>query len=210
MKEVAGFVVALDGDHAAVRRQVTGDNRADRVEPAADRLVKRLAGVGRNRKRARRMEPPGGVEVERAAGRSRLHRRIEQHPFRKAEIGQLGIDQRSGPDHQPEPALLAERHERVDVLAVVDLAPVVDAGRDFVNRPGDVGLDHPEAELLHPVEDFRPERPFQAASSARCRNRPARPFRRSRAPDRQRDRIVLPPNPSRSSLTIGERAVRPR
>jgi hypothetical protein len=102
------------------------------------------------------MQAPGGIQMQAAERGARLNVRVKQDPSGKAEIGQFGIDVRTGPEHEPQSARLAQLQKSLEVLARIRGAPVELAWRCLVDAPGNIGLDELEAERLHTIQDPGP------------------------------------------------------
>jgi hypothetical protein len=148
-EEVAHLVVDLAGDDGTVGPLQRGQTRDGGVEPHRALLVELRRRVGR-----RREEVGAAADDHRRAQRgARHHALVPEHAERVAEVGQLGVDVRPGPDQHLEAALAGHAHEALDVAlsGEVELA-----ARRLVDRPGHVGLDHLEAEGAHRVEHVAP------------------------------------------------------
>ncbi len=161
VKVITGLVIALHRDNATARGEVASDKRANRVEPLANRLVEFRAGVGRHGVWTRRMEAPCRVDVKASQGGMRLNFRVEQDPFRITKIRHLGINQWPWPHHQIETARFTKLAKGIKIFARVSCSPIEHARRGFMNRPGDIGFDHPEAQRAHPVKNQRPQLTFK-------------------------------------------------
>src|SRR5690242_2417748 len=106
MEEIAGLIVALHAHNTATRSKMTRDHWADGGKPLFNVGVEGFASIGGDGKLMRRMQSPGGIQVKTSYGCTRLHRWIEQHPFREAKIRQFRVNQRPRTYQQPEAAFL--------------------------------------------------------------------------------------------------------